>query len=248
MVMPTATLTATPVRQKRTLRPSSSPQKTSVLNFKEFTFLDDKGVVRKNNVSEEHYDAFFQYLIEHYDAVCVDISEPYVFIHCDRDLSREKSLPFIVAGMIAFWKELDDGESSFVIPYTGEIAWGDPIRIDQAMADKIRTRKMLPEEVALYLADSFFQDCEAITQVAEELVIELPRMEPQAFCERLQHLPRGISGLALHLTFYNGPLPNTPSQARESKPNPTVLDELVSDDTDYVKRDGKPSHPRPFEA
>lgn len=70
------------------------------------------------------------------------------------------------------------------------------------------------------------------------LVVELPKTSDEDFAKRIQTLPMDIERAAVHLTFHNGPLPNTPRRARAVKTEPARLDTFISDETDYVQTDG----------
>jgi len=121
----------------------------------------------------------------------------------------------------------------------GQSGGGSTVKIDPDMLAKMEPRTLPPDDVILYLANYVFPDCEAICQSWETLLVGLPETSIDDHIERLMTLPFQIEQFPFILEFHNGPLPNTPLRDHITKPNPTVLDSMVTDETDYVREDGK---------
>ncbi|KAK3934635.1 hypothetical protein QBC46DRAFT_347429 [Diplogelasinospora grovesii] len=82
--------------------------------------------------------------------------------------------------------------------------------------------------------------CGYLSFLWESLVVELPKTSDEDFAKRLETLPEGIEKAPFCLYYHNGPLPNTPRRSsRAVKPEPAELDNLVADEADYVRTEGK---------
>ncbi|KAK0612545.1 hypothetical protein B0T17DRAFT_658070 [Bombardia bombarda] len=64
------------------------------------------------------------------------------------------------------------------------------------------------------LAILHFPDCEAITFLSNNLIVELPALDKTAHLERLSSLPQTVRDCFVPLRYHNGPLPNTPTPPR----------------------------------
>ncbi|KAK1766322.1 hypothetical protein QBC33DRAFT_116863 [Phialemonium atrogriseum] len=208
----------------------------AALDFEEFSFWGPDGSLSTANISTEYNNALKRYLNHHYNVVEILYCDHFLVLGCEGELPPDDKRPFSIAGCIAIWKTEDEVRFD---PHIGELGWGEPIQIDPAIRDKLHQHQAVPDEVLLYLANYVFPDCEAISMMWDGLVVELPKTSDEDFAKRIQTLPMDIERAAVHLTFHNGPLPNTPRRALAVKPKPARLDTLVADETDYVQADGK---------
>ena len=208
---------------------------TAALEFEEFSFWGDDGSLHLSNVSKEHLEALHSYLVRNYGASEFLYCEPFLVIGCKGDIPAEDERPFSVAGLISIWRNADDMNFTGHIGRCGE---GEEIEIHAEMLDRLVPREIPSQEVILYLADHVFKDCEALTILWETLIVELPKVDEKTFLDRLDNLPGGIDRCRLDVRYYNGPLPNTESRKRVTKPNPKIKDSDC-DETDYVALDGK---------
>ena len=204
---------------------------TAALNFKEFSFRGNDGNLGRYNVSVEHLHALQLHLMENYNAVQFQYSEPFIILGCKGGVPAEHLRPFSIAGLIAIWMANEEFQPlGFVIGDRGrsEVVPAVPSELLQ----QLQRRKMPGREAIIYLANNVFKDCIAITLHWNSLVIELPRTEQSKYLERLEELPYAIRDCECSLKFHNGPMPQT-EKYRMIHPQPQTIDG-AKDETDYV--------------
>ncbi|KAL6923300.1 hypothetical protein FSHL1_000547 [Fusarium sambucinum] len=191
------------------------------LEFEEFDFFD------KDGVSHDYFDALMEDLCKYYKATGITISSPFLAIRCQDGPPDEDKRPFLVAGAIAIWT---DATNFGDMPYVANLGQGDPIENEDDFADQMLYRKGPSEEVILYLAN-LWPGCEAICELGNQLVVELPLVSLEEHLDRLQSLDEGIKMGSYIVRFHNGPLPNSQrTKIRDIKQSPQKL--LKSTDYD----------------
>ncbi len=119
----------------------------------------------------------------------------------------------------------------------GSLGGGPAVDIDPEMLEKINPDDFMPHDVALYLADYIFPDCEAITILWWMMVIELPLISHEAHLTRLEALPQYFENISIIPRYHNGPLPNSERRReRVIQPKPMIVDGAI-DETDHMALD-----------
>jgi hypothetical protein len=222
--------------QPEVFQKASYDIETAALDFKEFSFWGEDGQQISSNISPEHHKAMMLYLGNIYDVMSIYVAIPYMVLYCESEVPPEDRRPFSVAGLIAVWT-LSGGEMEEISPVNGSFGDADAaLEIPAMYIPDLQGMKVPKPETLLFLAQEIFTDCEAISSIATNLVVELPAMEPEAFYERLQDLPSQFRGSSRIITYNNGPLPNTEFK-RHVKPEPRYING-VADETDYTNEHG----------
>ncbi|KAG8360666.1 hypothetical protein FVEN_g1411 [Fusarium venenatum] len=196
------------------------------LEFEEFDFSDSVDASAGKEVSDDHYNALMEVLQKYYKATDVIESSLFLVIRCQDGPPDEDKRPSSVAGAIAIWTDATNfGDMPFVV----NLEQGDPIEVEDDFADQMLYRKCPSEEVILYLAN-LWPGCEAIYELGNQLVVELPLVSLEEHLDRLQSLDKGIKMGSYIVRFYNSPLPNSQrTKIRDIKQN---LKKLLKS-TDY---------------
>ncbi|KAJ4307535.1 hypothetical protein N0V84_012661 [Fusarium piperis] len=221
-----------PVRQPHPVASVS----TAALEFEEFSYWNEDGFLTNEHVTEPQRTALQIYLRQEYNVTDFLECFPFLLMGCEGGPPSEERRPFSIAGAIAIWKDASDFNFK---PIFGDLGQEDEINIDPTMLKGLVHLEVPSQEVILYLANDVFPQCEAISVLWDELVIELPATTDDQHRSRLYDLPSSIDGCPMLLLFHNGPLPNSERRRRVIKPQPRLHESEVYDDTDYVEVDGK---------
>ncbi len=210
---------------------------TAALNFQEFSFWGRDKVHKAINLSNEHRDALFKYLAEHFGAVAIEISLPFLIIECAPNLPPESERPFSVAGAISIWAKPGDFKLSFSL--IGERGRGPRLTLSEKLATDLHQMESPDPETLLALARAHFEDAIAISYLWDRVLVELPTQSNKQFLDCLGNLPDAFTNAAVNLDFHNGPLPFT-ERKRLVKPDAADLEgpSTVADTSDYVKHCG----------
>ena len=213
---------------------------TAALNFREFSFWSEDKVYKTTNLSNEHLDALANYLTEHYGAVAIEISLPFLIIECAPNLPPESERPFSVAGAISIWAKPGDFKLSFSL--IGERGRGPRLALSEKLATDLQQMESPDPETLLALARAHFEDAIAISYLWDRVLVELPTQSNKEFLDSLDNLPDAFTNAAVNLDFHNGPLPFT-ERKRLVKPDAADAADLegpstVADTSDYVKHCG----------
>jgi hypothetical protein len=75
--------------------------KTAALDFEEFSYLDDQGKFRRIGAAWLHI--LCDYLAEHYQAISLSETLPYLVVWCEDTVPPPSERPFTIAGLVAVW-------------------------------------------------------------------------------------------------------------------------------------------------
>ncbi|KAK3997728.1 hypothetical protein QBC44DRAFT_228647 [Cladorrhinum sp. PSN332] len=210
-------------------------------------FIDNKGVLAWDNVSEEDRERADRHLIEKFGVYEVFRCEPFLVMAFDSQVPSPGHLPYSVGGFVPVWRP--DGDTDFW-PDLGYNGAGEAVSVGDLYNDWDYVQGPSEEQMTI-LANKLFPTCEAITFFWGDLVVELPKASEEAFRARLKTLPRMFDGLPYGVQWHNGPLASQETVRRTKTPDPSELIKLkneagnryevckVEDDTDYLATQGR---------
>ncbi|EPE06834.1 hypothetical protein F503_03261 [Ophiostoma piceae UAMH 11346] len=208
---------------------------TDPLIFKDISFLGESGFPDTTHVTRAELKLFHDFLGEAFDSVAVSYYGTFIEIECI-ELPAADQRPFSIGGFIALWAT--PGSEQF-LPILGDTANGPNCELEETYRGQ-NFRDTIPTVSAVeYLANNIFPDCEALSFIDRELVVEMPETAEDTWHKKLNDLPHGFNGTAAVISYHNGPLATTVHARRAIQPDPSHLQALIADETDYVAQDGK---------
>ena len=207
---------------------------TDPLIFKNINFLGQSGFPDTKNVTTTELQLFHDFLGEAFDSVAVSYYGTFIEIECIEPPAADQR-PFSIGGFIALWAT--PGSEQF-LPILGDAGNGPNCELEETFRHE-NYRDTIPTVSAVeYLANDIFPDCEALSFIDRELVVEMPETDEDTWHKNLNSLPRGFIGTAAVISYHNGPLATTVHARRAIQPDPSNLQALIADETDYVAREG----------
>ncbi|EEP79739.1 predicted protein [Uncinocarpus reesii 1704] len=228
---------STTLKSSRRKRPSFSPVKPRVaaLDFHEFSLLDEQGSTP--SLGDECHRLLFQYLQDNYGVEDMWVMPPCIILRCPKRPDPSEK-PFAIAGCLAFWLGMEDDIPSIRPGFSGgETETSEWLKIDQNLASDLKPFKLLQPETLSALLVQYFPTAQAISFIADTVIVEYAETDDDSWNEKLKSLPSDFMNTSVQLHFTNGLLANAEWKGKITS-KPAVLKDMVSDDFDYVAEMG----------
>ncbi|KAI9784967.1 MAG: hypothetical protein M1839_001163 [Geoglossum umbratile] len=207
---------------------------TASLNFDEFSFWDAE-CRTMCSISKDHMNALVGYLCANYGIVMLQESLPFLILWCENSPPPSNKRPFLIAGCITVW--LGKGDSVPPDICVGNFGDLDPIEIDNSIGGSLKPYCMPDDKTLCRILSEYFPEANGISYISHTIVVEFPRSDADSWYRRLLESPSGFLNVGVGLSYTNGPLLATELK-RLKAPNPTTLETIKEDDSDYVKSQG----------
>lgn len=251
-----------PVKNRRKLRPSLSPQKSNTLeqHLKRpatvpppssppafelpVNDLQTAAVVWPFSAWDEHkkelgrltegeYEIVENYLSRNYSVLDIMQTSSMLVLRCAK-IPPVGSRPFLVAGLVAVWLGIDSPMPSDL--QIGDLGNGKSYKINADLAADLRPFRIPRVETLDKVGATLFPDAEHIMFLTDSLIIELPENDAKDHFARISKFPPFFDNSDLSIRYLNGPMIPAP-HSRLKTPKPQLYD-AEFDDTDYLKKLG----------